>query len=126
MSDERLREAPASRFDAEALVFDLNAELTALRAEGPPKHGHRQKTLFKHAGRTIALFAIEGGGGLPDHKTAGTVSVQAVEGEVNVAAGSTDHRLREGQVLVIAPNVRHSVAAEHPAAFLLQVSLLSP
>lgn len=123
MSTDRLRDAPASRFDRDSAVFDLPAELNRLRAEGPARHGHRQKTLFKHAGSTIALFALDAGGSLPDHEAAGTVTVQVVEGEIVVAVHEARHRLRRDQLLVLAPGVRHSVLAEHAAAFLLHVSL---
>lgn len=123
MSDERLRPNPESRFEPSAHLFDLPAELAALRSEGPAKHGHRQKTLLKLGGRTIALFSLDAGAGLPDHQTAGTVTIQPVEGEIVVTIDGRSHTLGPHQVQVLAPNVRHAVRAERPAAFVLQVSL---
>ena len=125
MSDDRLRPSPELRFDASSQVFDLPGELASLRSEGPSKHGHRQKTLFKHAGRTIALFALDAGAGLPEHQAAGTVSIQMVEGAMVITIDGQARTLGLGQVMVLAPNLRHAVHADAPAAFLLQISLAS-
>ncbi|KAA0217049.1 MAG: hypothetical protein DYG94_01885 [Leptolyngbya sp. PLA3] len=124
MSDERERQAPAERFAAESIVFDLQAEIAALRAEhAPARHGHRQKTLYKHAGRTVALFVMDAGSQLPEHAAGGAVTVEVIEGEIEMAASGRTHALRAGMMLVMAPGIRHAVRAPTAAAFLLQVSL---
>ncbi len=124
MSDERSRAAPSERFAAEHLALDLHAEAAALEAEPTPKqHGHRQKTLFKNSGRTVALFVMDAGVSLAEHAAGGIVTVQATEGELDVTAGGTGYHLRPGMLLVMAPGVRHDVRAKTRAVFLLQVSL---
>lgn len=124
MTDDRLRTPPVERFAAEHAVFNLHAESAALEAEhAPNKHGHRQKTLYKRAGRTVALFVLDAGAVLPEHAANGIVTVQAIEGALQVTAGSEPHRLDPGGLLVMAPGVRHDVRAESRAVFLLQVSL---
>lgn len=124
MTDERPRTAPSERFAAEHLAFDLHAEAAALEAESTPKqHGHRQKTLFKNSGRTVALFVLDPGASLAEHATSGIVTVQAIEGEIDVTAGGAGYHLRGGMLLVMAPGVRHDVRAQSRAVFLLQVSL---
>jgi quercetin dioxygenase-like cupin family protein len=124
MNDQRLRPAPESRFDEPSLVFDLAAEVATVRAEGAAPHGHRQKTLYKHGNRTVALFALDAGACIHEHRTAGTVTIQVVEGEITVVADGRSHRLCAGKVLVLAPKVAHEVRAECAASFLLQVSLV--
>lgn len=125
MTDDRLRTPPVERFATDHATFDLRAEAAALEAEhaGPPKHGHRQKTLYKHGGRTLALFVLEAGAALAEHAANGTVTVQAIEGEVEMSVAGRSHRLAPGNLLVMAPGVRHDVRAESRAVFLLQVSL---
>ncbi len=125
MNDQRLRPAPESRFDTPSLVFDLVAEAAAVRAEGPAPHGHRQKALYKNGNRTIALFTLDAGACIPEHRTAGTVTIQPVEGEITVVTDGRLHRLCVGKVLVLAPKVAHDVRAERCASFLLQVSLVA-
>ncbi len=126
MSEDRPRTAPAERFAAEHLVFDLHGEAAALEAEQTPKpHGHRQKTLFKNSGRTVAIFILDAGASLAEHATSGIVTVQAIEGELEVTAGGTVYPLRPGMLLVMAPGVRHDVRAASRTVFLLQVSLVT-
>lgn len=124
MSEDRVREAPSERFEAAFLEFDLAAEAAGLRSEArPARQGHRQKTLFKHGGRTIALFVMNKGSSLAEHAADGTVSVQTLEGVIRIGLAGEDRRLRAGQVMVLRPGLPHSVTADTDAVFLLQVSL---
>ena len=124
MSDQRLREPPASRFDAPALAFNIEREIKALRAEdGAEYKGHRQKTLYKHAGRTIALFLMAPGGKLDEHTAGGAVTIEPVTGRLTVSAEGETHALAPGDLLVLALNVPHEVVAEEETAFILQISL---
>lgn len=128
MSDERIREAPVERFDVECLQFDLHAEAEAIRGEARPwRGGHKQKTLFKHATRTVALFVMEPGGSMAEHSTSGTVTIQTVQGAIEVAVGEGGshgvRRMPAGSLLVLSPGTRHSVRADEASVFLLQVSL---
>lgn len=124
MSDDRARQPPSERFDSPCLMFDLQAEAAAIRQEATPaRQGHRQKALYKHAGRTIALFVMEAGAMLPEHAAAGTVSIQVIEGELSLDLAGRDQALRPGQVLVLQPGTRHDVRATTSAVFLLQISL---
>jgi quercetin dioxygenase-like cupin family protein len=124
MNEERLRQPPSDRFAASWLAFDLHAQAVALRAESSPaKHGHRQKTLYKDAGRTVALFVMEAGASLPEHATKGTVTVQVIEGGLSMKVAGEPQQFDAGALLVMSPGVRHDVRATSPAAFLLQVSL---
>jgi quercetin dioxygenase-like cupin family protein len=125
MSDKRVRESPEQRSGASVLVLDLSAEAAAIRTEGPSRHGHRQKTLFKGATRTVALFVVDVGAELPEHKAAGFVTIQPIEGEVVVTASGRSHARGPHCLLVLAPDVPHSVKAANPASFLLQVSLMA-
>lgn len=121
---ERTRPAPADRFDATAIAFDLAEQLAALRQEpAPTRHGHQQKTLFKHHGRTIALFSLEPGGGLHEHAAQGVVTIQCLEGSIAVDCAGSRRELHAGGLLVLTPGERHSVHGITPSAFLLHVCL---
>lgn len=124
MPDQRPREAPAERFDAPCLAFDLHEEARVIRAEPTPtRAGHRQKTLYKHKGRTIGLFVMEAEAELPEHAADGVVSIQTVEGEIVTTVQGEQHRLRPGQILTMPPGIPHAVRAVVSSVFLLQVSL---
>lgn len=125
MNDQRLRPSSESRFDCLAMEVDLAAEAAAIRAEASSPHGHRQKALFKHGKCTVAIFVLDAGACLAEHKTVGLVTIQPVEGEITVTAEGRTHRLCSGRLLVLAPNVAHAVMTERGASFLLQVSLIA-
>lgn len=124
MNTDRERQPPIERFAVESMTLDLHAEVAALRAEsGPTKHGHRQKSVFKHGGRTVAMFVMDAGASLPEHSAGGTVTVQPIEGEFLAVVEGKEQRLVPGQILVMPPRARHSVRAITASAFLMQVSL---
>ena len=129
--DGRRREHPVDRFAANQHAFDLRAEVQALRAEhAPSSRGHRQKTLYKHAGATIALFLFERGGGLAKHKTGGTVTIHVIDGKMRIGTPGTlpegEHILTAGQLVVLAAGVEHDVHAVEESTMLLQVHLDEP
>lgn len=122
---ERLRPHPAERAIGESRGFDLGAALQELRAEShPAEKGHRQVTLFHHTPVTHVLFAFEPNGALPDHAAHGLVTIQVIEGRLSVEVDGTNHDLATHQVLVLNPDVRHSVRAAERSAMLLTVHLV--
>ena len=130
-SDDRLREPPVERFAADQHAFDVRGEIEVLRAEhAPSAKGHRQKTLYKRDGATIALFLFERGGGLNPHKTNGTVTIHVISGRMRIGTPGLnppgEHILSTDQLVVLAPNVQHDVHALEDSMMLLQVHLHDP
>lgn len=122
--EDRLRPHSAERFAGDSHFFDLGSALQQLRAEPhSAQRGHRQVTLFHRTPVTHALFAFDQGGGLPDHSANGLVTIQALEGNLTVQAAGETHRLQAGMLVILKPNIRHSVHAEEPSAMLLTVCL---
>ena len=128
--DDRLREPPVERFAADQHAFDLRAEIETLKAEhAPSSRGHRQKTLYKRGGATVALFRFERGGGLATHKTNGTVNIHVIDGKIRIGTSGTvagEHILTSDQLVILAPNVGHDVHALEASTMLLQVHLDEP
>jgi len=123
---DRLRSAPAERFAGEIHVFDLNEALQKLRAEAhAAESGHRQMTIFHRAPVAKVLFAFESGSELADHAANGLVTIHALEGLLTVQAAEQTHKLQAGMIVILSPNVRHSVRAEEASAMLLTVHMES-
>ncbi|HWB55014.1 MAG TPA: cupin domain-containing protein [Tepidisphaeraceae bacterium] len=121
---QRLRPHPEHRFAPEQIQIDLPAAIERLRTESPAgEAGHRQETLYRNCGSTVALFLFERFTNLPEHKTRGVVIIHALSGRLKVDAAGQVHELGAGQMLVLAPNVPHSVAAEEESEMLLSVHL---
>jgi quercetin dioxygenase-like cupin family protein len=121
---ERLRAHPESRFAAPHHLLDLAAKAERLKRESPAgEEGHRQETLYKHGGTTVALFVFERLTHLPPHCARGVVLIQVLRGHLGVAAGTDAHDLHTGHFLALAPGVEHNVVAYEESEMLLTVHL---
>ncbi len=121
----RLRPHPETRFAPPQVKIDLNAVIARLRTEPHTgEDGHRQETLYKDGGLTIALFLFERFTGLAEHRAAGTVQMQVLRGRIKITVEDQAHELRAGQMLVLAPHLRHAVDAEEESVLLVTVRLL--
>jgi quercetin dioxygenase-like cupin family protein len=125
---ERTRPHPADRFASAAQSFDLEAAANELAREPTTTtQGHRQKTLYRYGATTLALFLFEANSELREHRAAGTVFIQVLQGRLTVSAEGEPHVLSAGQVLVMSPGVPHDVrTADQPARMLLTVCLEPP
>ncbi|CAN5461319.1 hypothetical protein BH11ARM2_BH11ARM2_17920 [soil metagenome] len=120
-----IREPARDRFAPRELAFDLSEAARNLLAEPHDgARGHRQVALYKSNHTTLALFAFEAGGRMPEHRARGTVIVQVIAGHLRLTTPDTTHALSAGQVLVLAPDVPHDVVADEPAQMLLTVSMV--
>jgi quercetin dioxygenase-like cupin family protein len=122
MTDER-HQRPSTRFEGEAGLLDLEQEATDLlerSVESP--HGHAQRTLYRHAGATIAMFAFRAEAELPPHAADGVVSVQVLRGHVTMQAGASRFGLPAGQMVRLAPGVTHDVRASEPSVILTHIA----
>ena len=118
----RLRQDPRERFAAPQLQVDLETVIAKLRSEPHAgERGHRQETLYRRGGYTIALFAFDRFAGLSEHKANGIVNIHVLRGCMKITAAGQVHELRAGQMLILAPGVAHAVAAEEEGEMLVTV-----
>lgn len=121
---ERLRTPPRERFAPPMEFFDLEAAAAELASEpSPAMQGHRQKMLYRHGGTSVSLFLFDAGAGLREHRTNGTVLIQALSGRLRVEAEGRPHEVSAGRLLVMSPGVPHDVHALEASRMLLTVSL---
>ena len=85
------------------------------------QHGRSARTLVKQGPLRITIIAIAPGGDMEPHSAPGPVSMQVVEGEIIFAALGREYVARTGEILVMAPDVEHSVRSETGGVFLLTV-----
>lgn len=125
-SPNRLRPHPAERFAAEHDRVDLYQAAEMLEHEDSGQHGHRQIALFKHGPATVALFTFEAGARLADHVIDGPVILQALAGHMRVTTEDAGYELNEGQLLRLAPGVRHDIAANLDSRLLMTICVEGP
>jgi quercetin dioxygenase-like cupin family protein len=124
---ERLRQHPEGRFALPQVEIDLNATAARLRSEPRAgEAGHRQETLYKDGGLTVALFVFQRFTGLPEHRAAGTVNMHVLRGRIKITAEGQVHELGAGQMLIVAPGLKHAVAAQEESEMLVTVRLTNP
>lgn len=122
--EERLRPHPSTRLAGPVVPLQFTDLARALFAEPhPAKSGHRQASLIHRGPLRLLLFAFEPGGHLPEHRAPGHVVIHCLRGELSVAAGGEEHRLAEGDAVVLDPEVPHSVAAIAESEMLLTVCI---
>jgi quercetin dioxygenase-like cupin family protein len=84
-------------------------------------NGHRQITLLHHGPVRLLLFAFDEGGRMPQHQVPGWVTIHVLRGVLRVQTPDGDNVLKEGQLLALAPNIRHDVDAVDESDMLLGV-----
>lgn len=80
--------------------------------------------LFKAPHMEVARLVLLAGKHLPPHAVAGPMTVQCLEGEVEISLDGGSRRLRQGDLIYLAGNVRHDLTAVTDASVLLTIVLL--
>lgn len=126
METHTSREPARDRFAPCELLLDFNSAADKLLAElNSGQNGHRQIALYKTNHTTIALFAFEAGGRMPQHRARGTVVIHVLSGKLQVSTPDAKHALSGGQALVLTADVPHDVVAEEPSQMLLTVAMIT-
>ena len=105
-------------------VIDLEAETAQLREARPWRlQGQSAKTLVKHEHLRLVLIAMKRGRHCREHRAEESVSVQTLDGHVEVHLASGDPiELVGGQVLALAPAVAHDFEALEDSTLLLTMA----
>jgi quercetin dioxygenase-like cupin family protein len=126
-SSERLRQHPQDRLAAPAQLVDLAAAAIQLEAEPHDAiAGHRQIAVFRHGPVTALLFVFQPEGLLKEHQAPGVVTVHCLAGRLVVTADDSDVELAAGQLLALAPGLKHSVRARVASRMLVTVYKTDP
>jgi len=117
-----LRRPHAKVLAASFLEFDLGRELELLHREAEWASGQNARTLAKYPDLRVVLIALKGKGRIPEHSAGGRVSIQTLQGQIQVGALGRTFRLRAGGLLTLDQGISHDVEALEDSAFLLTVS----
>lgn len=106
-------------------IFNLNNVFTQFPPDPESKARHRAEILVKSETlRIVAVTALEGGV-MHEHSAPGPISVHVTEGEFCLTIDGEPRNVKEGEVAVIAPRVRHAVECMRDGSFLLTIAHLS-
>lgn len=79
--------------------------------------------LFKSTDLEVFRLVLMQGKGMPLHKVAGEITVQCLEGLIDVTVNGESHVLQPGQLLFLAGNVVHDVVAKKDSSALITIVL---
>lgn len=106
-----------------AIAHARPGEAIAVRPLGDRLAGEKTIALFKSHDLEVLRLVLPAGKGLPPHRVPGEITVQCIEGCVDVGADSASHLLRAGEMLYLAGGVTHSVTAREDASVLVTIAL---
>ena len=90
---------------------------------GPALAGQRTVALFKSAQLEVMRLVLPAGKSLPPHKVPGEITVQCIEGAIDITAEGRSHVLRAGELLYLEGGTVHGVTALQDASALVTVVL---
>lgn len=85
--------------------------------------GEKTVALFKSRDLELIRLVLPAGRSLPPHKVQGELTIQCVEGRINVIVDGESHLLTAGHLLYLSGDALHEVAAIERASALVTVAL---
>lgn len=88
--------------------------------------GAKTVALFKAQDLEVMRLVLPAGKSLPPHQVAGEITIQCIEGVLDVTLDGRSHVLRAGQLLFLAGGALHGVKALADASALVTIALHKP
>lgn len=79
--------------------------------------------LFKSEDLEVMRLVLLAGKSLPPHKVPGEITIQCIEGTIDVTSDGSSHLLHAGQLIYLSGNVLHGVTALEDSSALVTVAL---
>jgi quercetin dioxygenase-like cupin family protein len=90
---------------------------------GPRLSSEKTHALFMSVVLEVIRLVLRAGKSLPSHKVPGELTIQCIEGALDVAVEGRSQVLRAGQLLYLAGGVSHAVRALEDASALVTIAL---
>jgi quercetin dioxygenase-like cupin family protein len=104
-----------------AIAHALPGQAIDVQPLGPRLAGEKTVALFKSEDLEVMRVVLRAGKSLPSHRVPGEITVQCIEGSIDVTAEGQGHLLRAGQLLFLLGNVPHGVTALEDSSALVTV-----
>ena len=108
--------------DAQSVFMDLNAFIRQIKNEDAWHKSDRNSiTIFKTDDLCIVLGGLHQGAELPPHRAAGTMSIQVIQGELDVNTDDISTSLTKGQMIAVHKGANYRVVAAEESVYLLTI-----
>src|SRR5512143_3852303 len=106
-----------------AIPHARSGEAVDVRPLGAELKNTRTTALFKTDDLEVMRLVLPAGRSLPPHQVTGEITIQCIEGAIDVTLDGETASLRAGQLVYLARNVVHGVVALEDASALVTVAL---
>jgi quercetin dioxygenase-like cupin family protein len=107
-----------------AIAHASPGEAIDVRPLGNRLAGEKTVALFKSEHLEVIRLVLAAGKSLPPHKVPGEITVQCIEGRIDVTAAGRSHVIGAGQLLYLSGGVTHGVVALEDASALVTIALI--
>ena len=106
-------------------TFSLDEVIGELPPDPDSEARHRAEILVKTDTLRLVLVTMLGGGRMHEHAAPGPITIHVLRGSMNVSVEGESQALGAGELISLAPHVRHAVEGIEDGAFLLTIAHLS-
>jgi len=107
--------------DASYVFMDLDQFIKQIKSEAAwEKNDRNGITVFKTENLTTVVTCMHKDARIKDNSVDGIFQVHVLAGRVRVTTDDGDTEMKEGQMIVFHPGVRHTIEATKKATLLLQ------
>lgn len=107
--------------DAPYVFMDFDTSVRKIKDEEAwEKRDRNAITIFKTDSLTTVLTCLHKDASIQDNSVDGLFQVQVLDGKVRISTDDGDAEMREGEMIVFHPNVKHTIEALKKSTLLLQ------
>ncbi len=106
-----------------AIPHASSGHLIDVRPLGSRLPTERSTALFKSEQLEVMRLVLPAGKSLPPHSVPGEITVQCIEGRIDVTIDGQSRPLEAGQMLFLSPGVMHGVVAVQDSSALVTIVL---
>ena len=106
-----------------AILHARSGEPITIKPFGSRLSSEKTTALFNSEQLEVIRLVLVAGKSLPPHAVPGEITVQCIEGEIDVTVEGASHVLRAGEFLFLSGNVPHGVVALQDSSALVTIVL---
>lgn len=102
---------------------DLDEVIATIPPDPDSEARHRAQIVFKTNTIRVVVVTMLEGGELQEHAAPGPITIHALEGTIDVTVEGESNVLDAGEIIALAPGVRHGVRCLKSGNFLLTIGI---
>jgi quercetin dioxygenase-like cupin family protein len=104
-------------------IASLPGVIESFPPDPTKKARHRANILVKTDTIRVVLVTMLKDGELQEHSAPGPITIQVLQGAFDFAVADESHLMQQGDLISLAPGVRHTVRGVEDGAFLLTIGV---